>query len=90
MRECALDSPVRACPPWTVVRPQTGDQRANGGRSNKDSWAGTRFVLSTLKGAGAPANGVGERCGKVTREADKRMTGALTTSGALMTRSTPA
>jgi len=90
MRECALDSPVRACPPWTAVGPQTGDQRANGGRSNKESWAGTRFVLSTLKGAGALANGVGERCGSVTREVDRRITGAPVTRGALMMRSTPA
>ena len=85
MRECALDSPVRACPPRTAVGPQTGDQRANGGRSNKESWAGTRLVRSTLKGAGAFASGAGERCGSVTREVDRRIAGAPV-SGALMMR----
>jgi hypothetical protein len=43
-----------------------------------------------LKGAGALANGVGERCGSVTREVDRRITGAPMASGALMMRSTPA
>jgi len=38
----------------------------------------------------ALANGVGERCGRVTREADRRIAGAPTTSGVLTTRPSPA
>jgi len=48
------------------------------------------LLFSTLKGAGALANGAGERCGWVTRKADARITGTPITSGAVTMRSAPA